>query len=196
MSINSFTEIVDASGQKRLSGNNNFLFLISATAAVTVQFSRGGTQEIFTGQIGGLQVARVKPWDYAFFIAAPGTSLTFYYGAALVREDASTLQQQIATIAGTVPVVTSPASALSTPAATVVGTAAASTIAANLLRRRITICSLSTNTGSVFIQTVGAGAGRGIELQPGQFVEIDNTVAMDVRNDSGANQTFTVFEES
>lgn len=89
-----------------------------------------------------------------------------------------------------------PSSAIATPAANVIATGAALAIAANASRRRLTISSLSTNTGSVFVQANGAGAGRGIELQPGMSVEIKTTAAVDVRNDSGANQTVMQFEET
>ncbi len=193
--VNSFSQTVDASGQLRLA-NANFLYLIAATASVTISLQKGGSTEIFQNAIGGLQLGRVKGWDWAFFNAAPGTVLTFYYGITILREDVTVLQQQIATIAGTVPITNQPASTIATPAAVAVVTATASTVAANLLRRRITVSALSTNTGSLFIQAVGAGAGRGIELQPGTFVEIDNTSAFDLRNDTGANQTYSTFEET
>ena len=193
--VNSQSQTIDASGQLRLP-NGNFFYLIAATAALTVSFQKGGSTEIFQNAIGGLQIGRVKGWDWAFLQAAPGTVVTFFYGITVLREDVTVLQQQIATIAGTVPVVVSPASTVATPAGLAVVTATATTVAANLLRRRITFCSASTNTGSVFIQAVGAGAGRGIELQPGQSLEVDNTVALDIRNDSGATQTITTFEET
>lgn len=89
-----------------------------------------------------------------------------------------------------------PASAIATPAANVIANGAALSIAANTARRRISICSLSTNTGSVFVQAAGAGAGLGIELQPGMTLELENTAAVDVRNDSGAAQTVMQFEET
>ncbi len=89
-----------------------------------------------------------------------------------------------------------PSSAIATPAADVIATASALAIAANTARRRLSISALSTNTGSVFVQANAAGAGRGIELQPGMTVELKTTAAVDVRNDSGANQTVMRFEET
>jgi hypothetical protein len=78
----------------------------------------------------------------------------------------------------------------------VIANTSALVIAANASRRRISISSLSSNVGSVFIQATGAGAGRGIELQSGQTFEIKTTAAFDVRNDSGAACTVMRFEET
>lgn len=77
-----------------------------------------------------------------------------------------------------------------------VNNASASAIAANLSRKAITIGALSTNTGNIRVQSTGAGANRGIELQPGQSVTLTNTAAIDVRNDSGAAQSYYAFEET
>lgn len=89
-----------------------------------------------------------------------------------------------------------PSTTIATPAADAILTATALTIAANLARRRITLMALSTNTGSVFVQAVGAGNGRGIELVPGVGEVFRTTAALDVRNASGATQTIMRFEES
>lgn len=78
---------------------------------------------------------------------------------------------------------------------TSVANATASAIPANASRRRITVGALSTNTGSLRIQSTGAGANRGLELQPGLFVELKTAAAFDVRNDSGAAQSYYVLEE-
>lgn len=89
-----------------------------------------------------------------------------------------------------------PSAAIATPAADAILNAAALAVGANAARRRISVCSLSANTGSVFVQATGAGAGVGIELQPGQTIELKTTAAFDVRNDSGATQTVMRFEET
>lgn len=194
--VNSYSQAVDASGRWNLPADANFFYLISSTAALAITLWVDGRQEVFSNAIGGLQLGRVKPWTQAFITAAPGTVITLIYGGVFLREDVTILQQQIATVAGTVTTTTAPASTIATPAALAVANASATTVAANLLRRRITFCSPSTNSGSVFLQAVGAGAGRGIELQAGIFIEIDNTAAIDIRNDSGAVQTITTFEET
>jgi hypothetical protein len=195
------TEVIPASGTVQLSPAN-FVFVLTATGNVALKLQRSGVQRganqenYGSSQLAGLQVSRTQRWDWAQFTGTPGATVTFIYGTTDVREDNTLFNQQIATVAGVVTTQTQPSSTVATPAAVAVNTATASTIAANLLRRRITLCAPSTNTGSMFVQAVGAGAGRGIELQPGIFVEFDTTSALDVRNDSGATQTYTIFEET
>lgn len=198
--IDTRTEVIPAGGVVKLP-NANFLFVLSSTGSVTIQLIRvglrpGAAQENYVGQLAGLQVSRVNAWDFASITATPGVSITFMYGNVALREDATLFNQAIATISGITAVAVSPSATIATAAAQAVATANKVSIAQNLTRRRITVCSLSTNTGSVFLQAPAAGAGIGIELQPGTFVEIDTTAAFDVRNDSGAAQTITTFEES
>lgn len=97
---------------------------------------------------------------------------------------------------GSVVVLERPGASLAAPADVVLATATALSIAANGARQRITIGSLSTNTGNVRVQPTGAGAGKGLELQPGTYVGVPTTAAIDVRNDSGANQTIWQLEET
>lgn len=195
--IDSKVETIPANGVLNLT-NANFLFLISATAAVTLKFQNAnlGSAENISNVLAGLQISRVKPWAFCNISGAAGTQVTLWYGYTDVREDNTIFSQQIAVIAGVTPVSISPSATIATPAALVVATGNKQSIAANLLRRRITVCNLSTNLGSVFIQAPAAGAGIGIELQAGTFVELDTTSAFDLRNDSGAAVTVTTFEET
>jgi hypothetical protein len=198
--IDTRTEVVSATGVVKLP-NANFIFVISSTGNVALQLIRtglrpGAAQENYNGQLAGLQISRTNAWDFATVTAAAGVAITFMYGNASVRDDVTLFNQQIAVISGVTAVAFQPSSTVATPAAQAVANANKVSLAANLLRRRITICSLSTNTGSVFVQAPAAGAGIGIELQPGTFTEFDTTAALDVRNDSGAVQTITTFEET
>jgi hypothetical protein len=196
------TETIPASGVVSLPPAN-FIFVLSSTGNTKLQLSRLGAsvrganiENYGSSNLAGLQIYRTQRWDFATFTGTPGVVVTFIYGTTDIREDGTLFTQQIATVSGIVTTQVAPAAAISTPATNAVVTASATTIAANLARRRITFVSPSTNTGSVFLQAVGAGAGRGIELQPGTFVEIDNTAAIDIRNDSGATQTVGTFEET
>lgn len=182
MSVDSRTQAIDATGQLRLA-NANFLFLISASAAVTVTFSRDGTTEIFQNTLAGLSVARVRKWEFAFITGAPGTTVTFFYGITQVREDSTLVQQSLATIAGTVSVATIPSATFVDTVDTAQGSATQTVIAANLARRRITIGVISTSLNSVRVSGAG-GAGRGIEIAPGTNQEFDTTAALTVRNDN------------
>lgn len=193
------TEIIPANGVVKLA-NANFIFVISSTGNVQITLQRqgihkGAAQENYSGITAGLQVARTQAWDFANITGTPGVTLTFMYGNVAVREDVTLFNQQIAVISGVTAVAQQPNSAFATAQiAPVTGTA--TTVAANLLRRAITFISPSTNTGSVFLQKAGDGAGKGIELQPGTYITLTNTAAIDVRNDSGATQTINTFEES
>jgi hypothetical protein len=197
--IDTRTEIIPAGGVVQLP-NANFLFIVSSSGNVVLQLKRqglrpGAAQENYSGQLAGLQVSRTNAWDFASMTGAPGVSITFIYGNVAIRDDATLFNQQIAVISGITAVAAAPSNTFVTAQIAPV-TGAAVTVAANLTRRRITFCSPSTNTGSVFLQKTGDGAGKGIELQPGLYIEIDNTQAIDVRNDSGATQTINTFEET
>ncbi len=196
MSVERFSRTIPASGVIDL-GPGNFMLLLSASAALNLRADGGGTSEGFNSVTGGLVISRVQPWSSMRLIGTPGIACDYVVGQENISEDDTDIRLQIATIAGTASFAEAPSATITaSPAAVTVTTATASTIAANLTRRRITVCAPSTNTGSVYIQTVAAGANRGIELQPGTFVEMRTTAAMDIRNDSGASQAFTTFEES
>ena len=191
--VNSVTQVVDASGQLRLA-NGNFLYLIAASAAVTIQLQKGGTQETFQNAIGGLQLGRVKIWDWAFFIAAPGTTLTFIYGITALREDVTILQQQIATVAGTVNVQSAPATVISDTPAVVTIAGQKALFPQNLLRRRITVTSEPTNTDICYVLKTG-GANNLAVLQPGQLLQFEGTYGADVAAVT-AGLVLRIFEES
>lgn len=195
--IDSRVEVIPANGVLNLS-NANFIFLQSASVAVALKFVQGslGSSENFGNVTAGLQISRVKPWAYCNVTGPAGTTVNFWYGYTDVREDNTIFSQQIAVIAGVTAVAIQPSSVISSPAPDAILTATALSIPANLTRRRITITSLSVNTGSVLAQSAGAGASRGLEIQPGTFVEFDTTAAIDIRNDSGATQVINRFEES
>lgn len=89
-----------------------------------------------------------------------------------------------------------PSSTLASPAAVNVANNNTATIAANTARRRITVYAYDTNAGPIFLQVPAAGAGRGLGLAPGLFVELKTTAAIGVRNDSGAAADFSTLEES
>lgn len=188
-------ETIPANGQIVL-GEANFFFLLSSTLPVQVRFERNGTTFGGSGISGGYIKGNVETWRRATIIGTPGDVVSYFYGVEDISEDFTDYRTQIATIAGITLVTESPSTAVTSPAAANVLTGAAGTIAANAARKRVTIGSPSTNTGSMFVQSVGAGAGRGLELQPGMFIEFKTAAALDVRNDSGATQSYTVFEET
>lgn len=196
--VQSRTETIPASGQLSLT-NANFFFMISATANVTLRLPRLGSFEEFSGLQAGIQVARVRNWDYATIVGTAGTVVTFFYGYTAVREDVTLFNQQIAIIAGITAVATAPSASFTSTVDTAQASGTSTNIAANLARRRITIGVPSSALNSVRVSNLGGG-GRGIEIQPGQFVEFATTVALNVRNDNtfgtGAATTWYAEEEA
>jgi len=182
--IDSRTETVDATGVLKLA-NANFFFLISSTSAVNLRFVRSPSAENINGFSAGVQIQRLERWDYLFITAAVGTVLTFMYGYADVREDATLFNQQIAVIAGVTAVALNPSSALTDTVDTAQATGTETTIAANLARRRITIGVPPTAAANEPVRVSSAGgAGRGIVIQPGTNQEFQTTSALHVRNDN------------
>jgi hypothetical protein len=182
--LQSRSEVVPASGVINLT-NANFFFLISVSVGtIRLRLQKGGSFEEYAGLSAGLQVARMKRWEWATIDnATPGAVITFFYGYADFREDVTSFNQQIATIAGTVGVAILPSSVFTDTADTAQAIATQTVISANLSRRRITIGVLATSTENVRVSAAG-GAGRGVQIQPGTYVEFDNTSALTVRNNN------------
>lgn len=194
-SVDSRTQVVDATGQIRLA-NANFFFMITATAAITVVFSRGGSSETYAAAQAGLQIGRVKPWDYAFITAAPGTSVTFFYGYANLREDVTDFRQAIATISGITPVSISPSATIADKPKVTTVAGQHALFAANVLRRRITVWSVPSNVGDtvIFFRTV-AGANSIGFITAGLFIEFDTTAGLDYICTNGGDDLL-LFEET
>jgi len=174
----------------------NVLLLISATAAVNLRLENGGAAEGISGVIGGVRIERVKPWENARIVGTAGVTVEFWVGAQNVEKDVIDVIAQIATIAGVVPVSLASSAFTVNTAESVLATATSVDIAANALRKRLTIQASSGNTGSLWIRDQAATTNGGIELQGGQAVVLDTTAAMRIRNNSGANQSYSISEET
>jgi hypothetical protein len=182
-------------GQQATAGQGRMFYIKSAASALSITCDIKGTGATIRKFLNiGAGFKFVAPedrgWTYLRITSALSQNIEIIVG------DDDVEVANAVSVTGSVTTQESPSSALATPAAAVRATGGADTIAANPARRRITVASLSTNTGSLFLQATGAGAGRGIELQPGTFVELKTTAAFDVRNDSGVNQTYMLFEET
>lgn len=194
--VTRFVEIIPASGRiDRPRGN--FWLLLSSTVSLNVTMERDGSSEQFNGITGGIRVRRVVPWNALTMFGAPGGQIEFFFGADEVNEDDVNVFLQVATIAGVALFAESPSATIATPADNALPAATTENIAANLLRRRITIGVLSTETVGVRVQAVGAADASGIEVQPGTFVELKTTASIDIRNNDGAVATsYYILEES
>lgn len=171
-----------------------FFMIKQATAALSLLARRRDGQPVeFTNVGAGLQYDAL---DAGKWYSLEVTSAAAQIVEIVISDDSKVSFANTVNVSGSVSVLDQLSTAIATGAPVNVLTATAQTIAANASRRRITIVSASTNTGSIYVQAVLAGAGRGYELTPGEKVEFVTAAALDVRNDSGATQTFTVFEES
>jgi hypothetical protein len=194
MSVERRSEVIPASGRVEV-GRGNLFILYSATAAVNLRLEARGTSEGFDNITGGVRVQRIQPWDFAIIIGAAGTTVVYIVGHENINEDLADVFLQVATIAGTVAVATSPASTITDSADVNAADAAQSLLfAANLLRRRITVHVDSANLGSAYFRTIG-GANNIGEAQPGVTYSFEGTYGLDIRNDTGGVANFYIFEE-
>ncbi len=202
MTIETSTMVIPASGRLELPPNNYFL-LFTATAAVDVRFQTRGSQEGFVGVTSNCLLKRVNPWSFAFITGPAGTSIQLAQGTENVIEDETDIRGTATSIAGVVQVNDVVRSLAASPAVVTRATAGADTIAANASRRAIWINNISGIAGSggtagavLFLQSVAAGARRGIPIQDGQSLRIGISTAFDLRNDSGVTAAYNVQEET
>lgn len=184
-----YNQVLPPGGTMNLD-SGNFFFLLSIALAVNVliQYPTGST-EIMNGIQAGSQIKRVKTWQALKIIGTAGSLVSFWHGYEFSREDQTNFQSVIATIAGNVTVVPGVGSA-NAPSNTAdvnipLNSLVSPVIAANPLRKSVSIGSLATNAGTVNLRVQG-GAGvaavEGAELQAGQFINFATTAALSVFN--------------
>ena len=100
----------------------------------------------------------------------------------------------VATITGTVTVNQIGRTLVSAADVSVATVSTAVVAAANSGRENLLIGSLSTNPGSVRIGDASVGAARGIELQPGQVIELETLTAVSVYNPNATACAFQILE--
>lgn len=195
MSTEVLTVVLSAGVQATL-GQGRILYVKSATAPLSIVLEQsqgyGRARRTFTNIPAGfkLRAAEADAWTYTRITSATSQTVEIILGDDDV-EFASAVS-----VTGTASVAEAPSSSVTATAADVsVANAGNSAIAANTGRRRITIQALDTNTGNLRVGT-STTTGQGIVLQPGQAWEFKTTAALYVTNNSGAAQSYTVFEES
>jgi hypothetical protein len=176
-------------------GQGRVWYIKTANAALTIIAEKKGSSAsvrrfINVGAGFKFTADQGDGWDYLRVTSAVSQNIE------IVLSDDDVEVANAVSVTGSVSVVAQPSSSVSTPAALAVGTGSAGAIAANLSRKRITIANDSGNGAKVYIQSTGAGTGRGVPLADGLFAEFDTTAALDVRNDSGLAATITTFEET
>lgn len=194
MSARNYTQTLGAGDIIRLPAGVYFYIRTAASALDVSTEGNPGSPLRFTGIGAGAKFGPLpagQGWKFLVVSSAAAQAIEI-----VISDDGLFELSSSVSVTGGVTTQETPSSAVATPAAGSRATGGADTIAANLSRRRISICAPSTNTGSLFVQAVGAGAGRGVELQPGTTLEFKTTAALDIRNDSGATQAYSTFEET
>lgn len=197
-----YNQALPAGGQMALDSGNFFFLLASAsTLPITFNAQYGGPTENMQGIPVGTQIYRVKSWKSLILSGTGGAVLNFWHGYAFTRQDYTNFQAAFATVntaAGTALAVVPGLGSSISPvdrADIVVAAGGNAVIAANALRRSISVGSLSTNTpATTNLRLQGSDAIGGWELQPGQFGNIATTAALNVHNADANNQTIWVQE--
>lgn len=182
MTIQLRNEVIPASGATILD-QANLIFIISASANVTLNIQQRGVGEVFASIPAGTKIKRVKQWSQAQIQGTPGTTVQFFYGLEFAREDETDFQTQIAVISGgqIVNVQGSSPNAITDHADIVLAAATNDTtsIVANAARKSIIIGSISTNTDVCRVRAHGSVNG-GEELQPGEKITYFSQGAFDI----------------
>lgn len=175
-------------------GQGRVLYIKTAGAALNIVGNRTGknSRPLILKNVGAgfkLQLHEADKWDTLDVVSAVNQNIE------LVLSDDNVDQANAVSVVGVTSVTLKGPSVLNASTTTPLATANAISIPQNLNRNSITISNVTGSTGSVFIQSVAAGAGKGTELQVGQSITITGTYAFDIRNDSGGNCTITTFED-
>ncbi len=130
-------------------------------------------------------------WTYLRVTSPTNQTITLFVGS----DDMSF--NNAVTVTGTALVAINPSSTINAPAATALAgnTTDATGVPANAARRRVTVYNLALSAGNIRVSDTGA-TGRGFELAPGAYAEVDTTAALGIRCDTAAGATWGYFEES
>lgn len=187
--------LIFGAGETRTIGQGRILVIKSASAPVSIRLGRSqnaSSPVLFSNIPAGF---KYKADAGRGWITGRITSATAQTVEIILGDDDVEFASAVS-VTGTASFAEAPSSAITGTVADVSVVAGGnSAIAANTNRRRITIQALSTNTGNLRVSTV-ATTGRGLELQPGQAVELKTTAAFFVTNAGAAAQSYTVLEES
>ena len=192
-----YNQVLPPGGTMALDSGNFFFLLGSALAVNLLIMYPTGSTEIMNGIQAGSQIKRVKTWSRAQLSGTAGSLVNFWHGYEFSREDQTNFQSVIATISGNVTVVPGIGSANSPTdrADVVVAAGGNAVIAANPLRKSITVGSLSTNApATTNLRLQGTDAIGGIELQPGTYYNIQTAAGLNIHNGDANNQTIYVQE--
>lgn len=173
-----------------------FFFINAATAALDVRTAGNTSSPASFLNIGaGTKFGPVQEGQGWRFLDV--TSATAQNVEITISDDGQFEVASTVNVAGNVTTTVAPSVAIASPADVAIAatTTDVASIPQNVSRRRVTVGVLSTAAGPVRVSANGA-TGRGIEVQPGTFVEFVTTAALGIRNDGAAGTSFYFFEET
>lgn len=182
-------------GESRRLPQGIFFYIMDASAPIDIETEGVTVAPLrITAAPAGAKYGPVTPdkkWRNLLVTSATAQTVKI-----VISDDAEFKAADAVTVVGDVNNAERPSAAFTTPAAVPVANGASGTIAANTSRKRLSICNPSTNGGSFWLMDANNASPRGIELQAGTTIELKNTAAIFVRNDSGGPQSYTYLEET
>lgn len=180
MSARTYVETFGAGETKRLPAGRYF-YIKSATAALSIQTEGNpGSPVLFQGIGSNSEFGPVAEGQGWRFLAV--TSAAAQVVEIVISDDGLFKVGNAVTVSGVAQVYVTPSDTMTDTADTTQAAGTETPIAANLLRRRITIGVPTTSQNSVRVSKSGGADDRGIEIQPGTFVAFETRDALYVRN--------------
>jgi len=194
MSARNYQQTLSAGQQIDLPGGRYFFIRTAASALNIATKGNPGAPVTFDGVGAGTKFGPVLPdqaWKQLSVTSPAAQAIEI-----IISDDGLFDVANTVTVSGSVTTQTTPASSVADTAPVTLATASAAVLfAANVTRRRVRVFVDSNNAGSCFGRT-GAATNNIVELQPGVEYQFDGIYGLQVRNDTGSNATFYIFEES
>lgn len=195
MSARNYAFAIGAGAQVRLPGGRYF-FVRTATASIDVATEGNpGSPLSFLAIGAGTKFGPVdvgQGWTFLVIKSATAQNLEIVISDDGLFDVANTV-----TVAGAVSITEQPSATIVAGANTSLAANSSADIAANLSRRRITICNDLNSATHFWVRDQSATTSGGIQLAPGQSVELRTTAALRLRNNDGLlTANYSTFEES
>lgn len=166
----------------------NFINVKSADQAFTIRLD--GTEELRAEQNRRFKLTEDDSFSVVEVVNDSGANLTFQ-----IEVGFGSVESDDVSISGTVNVEIQAHSGLSTTADdSIAATTTEQVLASNANRKEAIIGNLASNSDVVRVGDNNTGAGRGIELSPGQFLTLETTAAIYVYNAHSSAQSVCILE--
>ena len=192
MNIKTRTETIPASGIVDL-GPGNFIFLVTTSAALNVQFQTGGFQSAAEGVQGGFVQGNVTPWRNCRIVGTAGITFVALYGDADLTEDVTDYRRTVGVF-----LPQQPGSNTDYADVNVGGSGVAILVLpANAARRKGVV---KFNTGGDINIRLGTqatvAAGRGAQLESGQSYDHTSTGALYAIREGAGTAVVSLLDEN